>query len=102
MSSERARKTVARFAPDEPLAERLVHLYVAMAGELAATRERVDTLERMLVDAGVVAAGGVDGYRPDARDQAARGQWREQFLDRAFEELLSEIAAAEDREDAPE
>lgn len=106
MSKEQAKKTIARFAPDEPIAERLVHLFVAMASELAATRERVDTLERMLAEAGVVASGGADAWAPDAEGEAARAewrnQWREQFLDRAFEELLGEIAAAKDSQDETE
>ena len=62
MSSDRASMEIARFAPDEPLAERLVHLFVAMATELAATHERVDTLDRIFEQLlGEIAAAGDSG-----------------------------------------
>ena len=94
MNDNETPAAVARFAPGEPLAEQLLHMLVAMATELAATHERVDTLERMLADAGVLAAGSADAFEPDAAGQAARRQWREQFLDRMFEHLQGDIAAA--------
>ena len=94
MSDNDTPGAVARFAPEEPLAEQLLHMLVAMATELAATHERVDTLERMLADAGVLDTGKADAFEPDADAQAARREWREQFLDRMLEHLQGDIAAA--------
>jgi len=96
MSENRADRLSARFAPQEPLAEQLVHMLVAMATELATTRERLDSLERLLDEASVLKEGGVDSFRPGADDEAARQQWREQFLDRLFEQLQGDITAARD------
>jgi hypothetical protein len=94
MASQSPRANETQFAPSEPLAERLTHMLVAMATELATTRERVDTLERMLCDAGVLEPGGADTFTPDASAEESRRQRREQFLDRVFEHLQAEITAA--------
>lgn len=83
-----------QFVPEEPLAERLLHMLVAMATELAATHERVDTLERLLTETGTLAADGVDNFVPDNSADSARKAWREQFLDRIFEQLQNEIDRA--------
>jgi hypothetical protein len=94
MSDNETPGAIARFAPEEPLAEQLLHMLVALATELAATHERVDTLERMLAGAGVLEAGNADAFEPDTAAQVARQQWREQFLDRMLEHLQGDIAAA--------
>jgi hypothetical protein len=94
MRNDAAGEFTAKFASDEPLAERLVHMVVAMATELAVTRERLMTLESMLGSAGVLGEDGVDGFVADEATEAARKQWREQFLDSVLEQLQGEITAA--------
>lgn len=84
----------AVFAESEPLAERLTHMLIAVAAELAVTHERVDTLERLLHDAGVIEPGSIDAFAPDEDAETARREWREHFLDKFFEHLSAEIAAA--------
>lgn len=86
----------AQFAREEPLAERLTHMLIAVAAELAVTHERVDTLERLLRDAGVIEPGSIDEFVPDDEAESARREWREHFLDKLFEHLGAEIAAAKD------
>ena len=80
----------AQFAREEPLAERLTHMLIAV------THERVDTLERLLHDAGVLDSGSVDAFAPDDEAESARRKWREHFLDKLFEHLDAEIAAAKE------
>ena len=97
MSESPARPVNSAFAPREPLAERLLHMLVATAAELAVARERLDTLERYLVQAGTLPEDGLDSaqlaaQRPRATETEAL--WREQFLDRLFSNLHSEIESA--------
>ena len=87
----------ARFSESEPLAERLIHMFVGLATELAVTRERLDTLERLLAAQDVLARADVDAYQPDDAADAERKQWREEFLEQIFENLQAEIEAAEPR-----
>ncbi|MFK7958595.1 MAG: hypothetical protein AB8B96_21060 [Lysobacterales bacterium] len=89
----------AQFAPAEPLAERLTHMLLALATELATTRERVDTLEKMLDADGVLKSDSVESFVLDPEAQEARMQRREQFLDRIFEHLQSEIDTAQHSHD---
>ncbi len=86
----------AQFAESEPLAERLTHMLIAVATELAVTHERVDTLERLLHEAGVIEPGRIDSFAPDEDAETARREWRERFLDKLFEHLQAEIVAAKE------
>lgn len=98
MNESPARPVNSAFAPREPLAERLLHMLVATAAELAVARERLDTLERYLAQAGTLPEDGLDSAqlaaprRPRATETEAL--WREQFLDRLFSNLHSEIESA--------
>lgn len=96
MSESPARPVNSAFAPAEPLAERLLHMLVATAAELAVARERLDTLERYLAQAGTLPEDGLDSAQLAAPPRAAATQapWRERFLDRLFLNLYSEIESA--------
>lgn len=105
MSASSARPVNSAFAAAEPLAERLLHMLVATAAELAVARERLGTLERYLAQAGTLPEDGLDSAEPAAPPRAAAGQgpWRERFLDRLFLNLYSEIESARrDNENRPE
>lgn len=95
MSSDSPSPSKTQFAPSEPLAERMTHMLVAMATELAVTHERVDTLERALAKVGVLEPDNLANPALDAEADKARRQWRESFLDRIFEHLQAEIATAQ-------
>lgn len=95
MSSDSPSPGKTQFAPSEPLAERLTHMLVAMATELAVTHERVDTLERALAKAGALEPHNPENPDLDAEADEARRQWRESFLDRIFEHLQAEITTAQ-------
>lgn len=82
------------FMPDEPIAERLVRMVTALVTELAVLRERVDALERLATDKGILEPAAVDAFQPDAEVEAARRQWREQYLARVFGDLQAEVREA--------
>ena len=83
-----------RFCPDEPVAERLVKVVTALTTEVAVLRERLDTYERLLADKGVVSRADLENYLPSEDVESERRAWRQDFLDRVFADIKSEIDAA--------
>jgi hypothetical protein len=59
-------------------------MVMAMATEMAVLYERIDTMERIAAEKGVVLRDELLRFRPDAAAQAEREGWRQQFLDRLF------------------
>lgn len=56
----------------DPMAEQSFSITMALMAELAAARERIDTLERILVSKGVFAKNEVENYQPDLATGQAR------------------------------
>lgn len=52
--------------------EHLMSMTLALMQELAVTRERLDTLERMLDKNGTIARDDLEDYRPDADAETER------------------------------
>ncbi len=81
----------------DPQVERVLAITMALSQELAVARERIDTLERLLAGAGVLAPGAVEGFTPTPAQAAERGLWTQEYLARVFRILQQEgeaIAAA--------
>ena len=73
--------------------DRLLAIVWAMAGELAVTRERLDTLERLLAERAVVQRIDIDAYRPDAEAARERGEWQMEYIARLLRVLQQELDA---------
>ena len=71
--------------------DRLLAIVWAMAGELAVTRERLDTLERLLAERAVVQRPDIDAYRPDAEAARERGEWQMEYIARLLRVLQQEL-----------
>jgi hypothetical protein len=71
--------------------ERLLNIVLAMAGELAVTRERLDTVERLLAQRELLPRAAIDAYRPDGAAAAERGAWQVDYLARLFRVLQQEV-----------
>jgi len=65
----------------DPDVDRLLAIVWAMAGELAVTRERLDTVERLLESSQALSREAIETYRPDPA--AARERGREGGADAA-------------------
>ena len=50
----------------------MLAMLVALTSELTVVRARMDTMERILAQSGVMAEGAVDGFEPDAAATRAR------------------------------
>lgn len=73
--------------------DRLLAIVWAMAAELAVTRERLDTVERLLAEREVFDRGAIDTYRPDASAAKERGQWQIDYISRLLRVLQQDIDA---------
>ncbi|HEY1130239.1 MAG TPA: hypothetical protein VGF12_12625 [Roseateles sp.] len=78
---------------DDPAVERVMSVAMAVAGELAVARERIDTLERLLVKQGVLGADAIETFVPDAEAQSARNQWGREYISRVLRMLEQDVQA---------
>jgi len=60
--------------------DRLMGMVLALTSEMAVLRERIDTLERALAEAGALAEGAVEAFSPDAAAAAARDAMRQRLI----------------------
>jgi hypothetical protein len=65
----------------DPAIDKVLSITLALAGEVAVLRERLDAVERLLEAGKPVTRATLDAYVPDAAARAERDAWREQFLD---------------------
>jgi hypothetical protein len=83
---------------DDPAVDQLMSLVLALGTELAVTRERLDTVERVLEEAGGLSRQAVENYRPDAAAKSDRARLHQEFLRRFLRGILQEqerLAAAD-------
>ena len=78
----------------DPATDKLLVMVLELAQELSVTRDRLDTVERLLDRAALVPASEVDSWLPDADAAAARAERRAAFLNRIFRASEQELAAA--------
>ena len=71
--------------------DRLLSIVWAMAGELAVTRERLDTVERLLSRQSLISRADIDAYRPDHEAAEQRGQWHLDYIARLLRVLQQEV-----------
>ena len=80
----------AQFYPD-PAVDQLMAIVVALAAEVSVAFDRIDTLERLLEERGVIAGRDVEDWQPDAAASAERARRREALIERVFQ-VLSQYA----------
>lgn len=75
---------------DNPDVDRLLAIVMAMAGELAVTRERLDTVERLLETRRVLERELIENYRPGPEAARERGEWQLEYISRLLRILQQE------------
>ena len=78
---------------ETPAQDDLLAIVVALAQEVAVMRERADTVERLLVQKGVLGPDDIENYRPDQSVDLAREQWRQAYLGRIFRPIKERAEA---------
>jgi hypothetical protein len=78
---------------DDPDVDRVLGITMAVAQEVAAVGEKLDSLERLLVEAGVLQAGALAAYVAPAEAAAQRLDVQEAFVARLLRVVEQEIVA---------
>jgi hypothetical protein len=78
----------------DPLVERLFGITLALTTELAVTRERLDTIERLLEQHDLLPREAIETFQPDPVTGVARAQSHQEYLARIFRVLLQDAGRA--------
>ena len=70
--------------------EKLWDVVLALSTELAATRSRLDTLERVLAERGSLPSGALEAWQPSSDAGVARVRGMQAYTQRVFETLSGE------------
>ncbi|HEY8351510.1 MAG TPA: hypothetical protein VIK87_03105 [Sphingomonadales bacterium] len=73
----------------DPAVDRLLDMVVALAGETAVLYERLDSLERLVEQAGLVKRADIDSFQPDQAAVSERLRWNEAFVARVFQTVAA-------------
>ncbi|MBL6964023.1 MAG: hypothetical protein ISR55_09370 [Bacteroidetes bacterium] len=87
---------------DNPEVEKVLSITMAVAGELAVARERLDTLERILESKGIMSREEIESYVPSDNDAHERQTWHAEYLARIMRIIQQEREALETAPDMNE
>lgn len=91
-----ATKGLAPIPGQTPADARSLAMIVALTSEVSVLRARLDTMERLMTAAGVLAPGAIESFAPDQAAQEERDAQRQRTLAKVFRSL-SDLAKAEQR-----
>ena len=81
---------------DDPAVERILNITMAVAGELAVLRERMDTIERILEKKGIVLQEEIENYVPGSKEEEDQRQlWHREFIARILRIVQQEMEELE-------
>jgi polyhydroxyalkanoate synthesis regulator phasin len=84
---------------EDPAVERVLNITMAIATELAVTRERLDTIERLLASKGILSKDDINKYVPDddvaEERQLAHARYVAKIL-RIVQQEMESVAKPED------
>ncbi len=64
----------------DPAIDKVLSITMALAGEVAVLRDRLDTIERLSEESKPITRESVDSFIPDAKVREERDDWREVYL----------------------
>ncbi len=85
---------------DDPDVERVLSITMAVAGELAVLRQRLDTIEELLETQGAVTRADIETFEPDPAHAERRGRWYQEYLARILR-IVQQESEAQDLGDEP-
>ena len=87
---------------DDPAIERVLSITLAVAGELAVMRERLDTIERLMERDQKITRAAIDNFRPSMEEARERAGWQQEYLSRIFRIVQQELEALQSDEPSSE
>ncbi|GAB2678898.1 hypothetical protein Q4574_07150 [Aliiglaciecola sp. 3_MG-2023] len=83
---------------EAPESDYLMHMVMVLAQELSATRDRLDTLEKLSAQKNQVTAEEIESYTPDQATLEEREARRQVFLGNLFSVMNQESAELKARD----
>lgn len=81
---------------DDPAVERVLNITMAIAGELAVARERIDSIERLLEKKGLVLKKEIEEYVPDSKKiEEQRQESHSEYISRILRIVQQEMEELE-------
>ncbi len=81
---------------DDPAVERVLNITMAVAGELAVMRERMDSIERILEKKGLVLQEEIENYVPESKEvEEQRQLWHSEYISRVLRIVQQEMEELE-------
>lgn len=77
----------------DPAIDKLLWMTMTLMEELSVARDRIDTLERLLDERGVLRQRDIEGFKPSPAAGAARAKRRADFVDRMMRAAQAELDA---------
>jgi biopolymer transport protein ExbB/TolQ len=78
---------------EDPAVERVLAILMAVTQELAVTRERLDTVERLLEKSGHLDRAQIEAYAPEPEAATARAQATRAYIARVMRIVQQEMEA---------
>lgn len=76
----------------DPVSDHLLRAVVTLAMELSVSRERVKTLEMLLVESGALPEGATDNYEPAGDEVTQRGADRSALIASILDPIMLDMA----------
>ena len=83
---------------EDPAIDRLLSIVMALAGEVAVNRERLDTVERLLETKGTLTRADIGAYKPDRAAGYERGLQHREYIARILRGVQQDMEALEAKE----
>ena len=78
---------------DNPEVERVMNITMAVAMEVGVMHERLDTIERLLAEKGILNATEIDTFEPNNEEVIARQLWHARYIARVLRIVQQELEA---------
>lgn len=78
--------------------EKMLSMLMALVGEVSVLRERLDTVERLLEDAGTISRADIESYAPDRVAGQERGEMIREYIARIMRGPHQALQALEEAE----
>jgi len=94
-SKSRAHKPAAKGRPprnfQDPATDHLMSMVLELVTEFSVMRDRLDALERLLDERGVLRQAAIDQYEPDAATAAVRAKRHETYVRRVLKSIREDM-----------
>nr|WP_310523383.1 hypothetical protein [Polymorphobacter sp.] len=87
---------------EDPATDRLLSIVMALAGEVAVVKERLDTVERLLDAKGTISRADIEAYAPDRTAGQERGLATREFVARVLRGVQQDMESLETAESSVE